>query len=68
MAQYGFQRTVTGVNSQGNSVTVDLPHATYYGSSNSDCSSLRDTIAAAIRAEIQQGIVIFVVQAQTWAT
>jgi hypothetical protein len=67
MAQYGFQRTVTGVNSQGNSVTLDLPLATYYGSSNSDCSSLRDTIAA-IRAEIQQGIVMFVVQAQTWAT
>jgi hypothetical protein len=55
------------VNSQSNSVTVDLPHA-YYGSSNSDCSSLRDTIAAAIRAEIQQGFVMFAVQAQTWAT
>jgi hypothetical protein len=59
MAIHGFGRTVTG---------VDLPHATYYGSSDSDCPSLRDSIAAAIRNKVQQGIVVFVVQAQTWAT
>ena len=68
MAARGFGRTVAGVTKQGNSLTVDLPHATYYGSSDSACPSVRDSISAAIRNEIQQGIVVFVVQAQTWAT
>lgn len=68
MATYGFGRTVTGVDKQGNSTRVDLPHATYYGSSDRDCASVRDSISAAIRNQIQQAIVVFVVQAQTWAT
>jgi hypothetical protein len=68
MARRGFGRTVTGVDRQERPSTVDLPHATYYGSSASDCLSLRDSIAAAIRAEIQQEIVMFVVQVATWAT
>jgi hypothetical protein len=68
MAAHGFARTVTGVTNQGKSLTVDLPHATYYGSSDSDCSTVSDSISAAIRNEIQQAIVVFVVQAQTWAT
>jgi len=68
MARRGFGRTVTGVDRQGNQSTVALPHATYYGSSESDCSSVRDSISAAIKAEIQQDIVMFVVQAETWAT
>jgi hypothetical protein len=68
MAQRGFGRTVTGVDKQQNPSTVDLPHATYYGSSNSDCGSMRDSLSAAIRAQIQQDIVMFVVQAATWAT
>jgi hypothetical protein len=68
MGRRGFARTVAGVDKAGNQGNFPLPHATYYGSSASDCSSLRDSIAAAIRAEIQQDIVLFVVQAQTWAT
>jgi hypothetical protein len=68
MATHGFGRTVTGVDKAGNSTTVDLPHATYYGSSDSDCPSLRDSIAASIRNKVQQAIVVFVVQSQTWAT
>jgi hypothetical protein len=68
MATHGFGRTVTGVDKHGNSTEVDLPHATYYGSSDSDCLSVLDSISAAIRNEIQQAIVVFVVQAQTWAT
>lgn len=68
MATRGFGRTVTGLDKEGNSTTVDLPHATCYGSSDSDCPALRDSIAAAIRNEVQQAIVVFVVQAQTWAT
>jgi hypothetical protein len=56
MAKRGFGRTVTGVDKQGNSSTVDLPHATYYGSSDSDCLSLFDSVSAAIRNEIQQAL------------
>lgn len=58
----------TRVDRQANSSTVNLPHATYYGSSSSDCASVRDTLWAAIKAELQQDIVMFVVQAETWAT
>jgi hypothetical protein len=68
LARLGFGRTVTGVDKQERPSTVDLPHAAYYGSSPSDCPSLRGSIAAPIRAEIRQDIVIFVVQAETWAT
>lgn len=68
MARCGFGRTVTGVDKRGNQSTVDLPHATYYGSSASDCASVRDSVTEAIKAEIQQGIVVFVIQAETWAT
>lgn len=68
MARRGFGRTVTGVDKRGNQSTVDLPHATYYGSSASDCASVRNSVAGSIRAEIQQGIVIVVIQAETWAT
>ncbi|MGH7745182.1 MAG: hypothetical protein ACREQ5_10340 [Candidatus Dormibacteria bacterium] len=68
MGQRGFGRTVTGVDKQQNPSTVDLPHATYYGSSDNDCGSVRDSVSAAIRAEIQQSIVVFVVQVATWAT
>lgn len=65
MVQRGFGRTVKGVTTQGNKSNVDLPHATYYGSSENYCSSVRDSVAAAIRAEIQQNIVMFVVQGET---
>jgi len=53
MAQRGFGRTVTGVTAQGNTLTVDLPHATYYGSSGDNCSSVRDSVAAAKREQTQ---------------
>ena len=68
MAKRGFKRTVTGVDVQGNRLTVDLPHATYYGSSSNNCSAVRDTVSAAIKAEIQKDIVMFVLPAETWAT
>lgn len=68
VARLGFGRTVTGVDKEDSPSTVNLPHATYYGSSTSDCSPVRNTVQAAIKAEIQQDIVMFVVQVATWAT
>lgn len=68
MAQRGFGRTVTGVTKEGRRAAFDLPHATYYGSSDTECMALRDAVSAAIRGQIQQNIVMFVVQVQTWAT
>ena len=41
MAQKGFQQTVAGTDNQGNNKKFALPHATYYGSSNNECSSVR---------------------------
>jgi len=67
MARRGFQQTVAGVDNQGSSKRFALPHATYYGSSDSDCSSVRDSLSQAIKAQIQSDIVVFVVQSATWA-
>ena len=67
MAQKGFQQIVAGTDNQGNNKRFSLPHATYYGSSNNECSSVRDSISQAIKGQIQQDIIVFVVQSQTWA-
>jgi hypothetical protein len=67
MAKRGFLQTVSGVDKQGNKKKFPLPHATYYGSSEDDCSVVRDSLSRAIKAEIQKGIIVFVVEARTWA-
>lgn len=67
MARKGFYQYVNGVDAQQNQKRFNLPHATYYGSSASSCAEVRTSVAAAIRAEIQQNIIVFVVQAATWA-
>ena len=67
MARRGFYQHVDGVDSQQHQKRFNLPHAMYYGSSASGCADVRTSVAAAIRGEIQQNIVVFAVQAATWA-
>lgn len=67
MAQKGFYQSVNGSDGQGNPKTFNLPHAVYYGSSLSSISAVRDTVANTIKSTIQKNILVFVVQAQTWA-
>lgn len=67
MAKRGFYQTVDGVDGEGSSKTFNLPHAVYYGSSNSDCGAVRNQIRDAVKSEVQQKIVVFVVEANTWA-
>jgi hypothetical protein len=67
MAEWGFYRTVDGVDGKGNQKSYDLPHAVYYGSSNSSCGTVRDQIRDAVKSEIQEKIIVFVVEAGTWA-
>jgi hypothetical protein len=67
MARRGFARTVRGTDAKGNSASFNLPHAVYYGSSNSDCASVRDVIVSSVKTEVQKDILVFVVEANTWA-
>jgi hypothetical protein len=62
MATFGFYQTVNGQKGISN-----LPHATYYGSSTFDCSAVRDFLGSSIRTSIQSEMILFVVQAATWA-
>jgi hypothetical protein len=63
MTKKGFVRTIVG--SDGKSYS--LPHATYWGSSPSDVGSVRNTIRNAVKSEIQDSIIVFVVQSSNWA-
>jgi hypothetical protein len=67
MGRMGFEQTVTGVDSHGNNKEFPLPHATYFGSSNDACSSVRDAVSGSVKAIIQKEIVVFVVDVGTWA-
>lgn len=67
MARKGFTQTIAGVDAQNNQRRFNLPHAVYYGPSGADCSAVRDSIAGAVKSEVQQDIIVFVVQVQTWA-
>jgi hypothetical protein len=65
MKQKGFYQYVDGT-SNGKPKRADLPHATYYGSSTSNCSVVHDTVSKAVQSQIQQNIIVFVVEASTW--
>ena len=67
MAKNGFRQTIDGFDLQGNKGKFDLPHAVYYGSSSDACSTLSESVAKQVRAQIQQDIIVFTVQAETWA-
>lgn len=67
MARKGFKQTIDGLDTEGNKKRFNLPHAVYYGSSEDSCSTVRDSVRKAVKAEVQDDIIVFVVQAETWA-
>jgi hypothetical protein len=67
MARMGFLQTIDGVDRRGNPTRSNLPHAVYYGASAADCGTVRDNVATAVKAQVQNNIIVFVVQAATWA-
>jgi len=67
MARRGFGQTLAGVDAQNNRRNFNLPHAVYYGSSAADCYAVRDSVLGAVKSEVQQEAIVFVVQAQTWS-
>jgi hypothetical protein len=67
MDRQGFAQTVGGVDTGGNQRRFNLPHAVYYGSSGADCAAVRDSVVGSVKSEVQEDIIVFVVQAQTWS-
>jgi len=67
MAKRGFYQTIDGVDGSGNQKTFNLPHAVYYGSSNSSCGTVRDQIRDAVKSEVQNNIIVFVAEVRNWA-
>jgi hypothetical protein len=67
MARKGFEQTIDGTDAQGNRRRFNLPHAVYYGASAADCSSVRDSVLKSVKSEVQDGVIVFVVQNQTWS-
>jgi hypothetical protein len=67
MANYGFNRTVDGVNTKNEATTFTLPHGLYYGLSNAAISDVRDAIVADVKAQVQQDIRVFVMDVNTWS-
>ena len=67
MAKKGFGQTIGGFDLKGNAGTFNLPHAMYYGSSTDLCSAVAESVAKDVRAQIQNDIIVFAVQAATWA-
>jgi hypothetical protein len=61
MEELGFGRTVTGDR------TVNLPHATYYGVSQTDVKAVRDGVRDSIKVRIQKNILVYVARTETWA-
>ena len=67
MARKGFAQTIAGVDAKGNQRRFSLPHAVYYGASGADCGAVRDSVVGSVKSEVQEDIIVFVVQAQTWS-
>jgi hypothetical protein len=51
MTEMSFVRTVVGVDSQGANKTFPLPRASYYGSSEDDCSTFETRSRSKSRRE-----------------
>jgi hypothetical protein len=58
----GFGRTVSGMAG-----VSQLPHATYYGYSNSGVEQVRDLVRDSVKTQIQNNILVFVAKTETWA-
>ena len=66
MEKGGFYRTVKGVDDDGNTVTPNLPHGTYYGTSEATCLKVREW-ATAHAKEAWGKSIIFVAETSTWS-
>lgn len=55
MKSLGFLQTVDGIDSDRNAKRFNLPHAMYYGSSNSDCSAVADKVRDAVKTKGAKG-------------
>jgi hypothetical protein len=67
MKKMGFYQSLNGIDVRGTTRSFDLPHAVYYGSSTQTCAAVRDAVVKAVKAHVQENIIVFVVQAATWA-
>ncbi|HEV7674483.1 MAG TPA: hypothetical protein VGQ12_08130 [Candidatus Angelobacter sp.] len=68
MANYGFYQTIRGTSDTGEANLFTLPHAMYFGSYESDHPTpIRNILSIAIRAQIQNNILIFVVKSENWS-
>jgi hypothetical protein len=66
MKKGGFLQTITGTNPQGETKAYDLPHATYYGTSDATCAAVRDW-PKSHATEAWGKSIVFVAQTSTWA-
>lgn len=67
MALNGWSKSLTGVTAQGQSLTRDLPHATYYGESLQHVGSVRDSLQTLVHTNVQPNFIIFVAETTNWA-
>jgi hypothetical protein len=66
MERDGFLRTVSGVDLKGNQAKFELPHATYFGTSDANVAGVRDWARDHAKAAWGKSIV-FEAQTETWA-
>jgi hypothetical protein len=66
MARLGFYQTVVGVDGAGISRTFALPHAVYFGANAAGCATVRNAVTNAVKAEVQNAVLILVVEASHW--
>jgi len=67
MQKLGFYQSLNGTDAYGATRSFALPHAVYYGSSTQSCAAVRDAVLKAVKANVQESIIVFVVQVAAWA-
>jgi hypothetical protein len=67
MANYGFNRTVDGVDTAGKAKTFTLPHGLYYGLNDGAINAVRNAIVADVKFQVQQDIRVFVMDVNIWS-
>jgi hypothetical protein len=67
MSEMGFYRTIAGVDMKNNPKTFNLPHGVFYGASSLDASTLGANVVSAVKSGVQNNILVFVVESNTWS-
>jgi hypothetical protein len=67
MANFGFYKTINGVNPSGTATTFNLPTGTYYGAYTGTPSDVRSLITTPIKTQIQASILVFIAETVNWA-